>query len=74
MVNPASLQRQFMSQELPSKQWTKLSMFSRQRVLCFVYVRRKVDLISQRRNPVQGVRMAPGTHETMAIAARIDVR
>ncbi len=26
-----------MSQELPSKQWSELAMFSRERVLCFVY-------------------------------------
>jgi hypothetical protein len=26
-----------MSQDLPSKQWSELSMFSRERMLCFVY-------------------------------------
>jgi hypothetical protein len=35
-----------MSQELPSKQWSELAMFSRERMLCFVYGPGKMVLIS----------------------------
>jgi hypothetical protein len=36
-----------MSQDLPSKQWSELSMFGRERMLCFVYGRRKMVLVSR---------------------------